>query len=646
MLVLAACGGSPPITEAPAGERRYDALTRSELNGLALRLDLPIFWTSDADGDRSVDPNEVRSLLFYPTDGRWVEDGAFTSEFESAYDAMIRAKSAAPPPSEREQLILEELGSAAIAIVETDVPSLPEEHRQFADRMLGVARRIDALYARQVGMTALAPRIEGAAAPSRSVFRRNWGPECLAPRTERQAQCSAIEGAPTRYVDVYPEALQRQEGFCAALEARPDAEALLDPFVTVVERNGELVPVSFAEAYREPMTEIAAELEAAAGALADPNEEPLRVYLRAAAQSFRDNDWLPADEAWSRMNAESSRWYLRVAPDETYWDPCSRKAGFHLTLALVDRASLEWQRLLTPFQDRMEQSLAALAPRLYRARDVSFHMPDFIAIAINAGDDRSAFGATTGQSLPNWGLVAEEGRRRTVVMTNLYTDPDSAARRREIADSLFTADSLAHYSDESEPGLMSTVLHEATHNLGPAHEYELGGRTASEAFGGELATMLEELKAQTGALYFLEFLVGNDAITRERANETFLDSIVWAIGHVSEGMYSAGGERKPYSQLSAIQIGYLLEQGALSYDPNRPAANGRDTGSFAVDYARLPAASEGLMRELVRILASQDRAAAEALSQRYVDGQVVPHATIVERHRRFPRQSFVYSFNR
>jgi hypothetical protein len=491
LVLVAGCGASRPGPEVPAGEQAFDDLSRDELNLLALRLDLPLFWAADADGDRSVDAGEVRELLFYPSEGRWVSDGELTPQFVAAYDAMVRAKSAPPPESVRERLLLHELGTAAIAVVETDLRSLPEEHRQFAERMLAVARLIDALYAKQVGMAALAARLEGASAPSRSVFRRNWGPECLSPAMERNTACSAIEGAPKRYVDVYPETLQRQDGFCAAIEARPDGEALLDPFVAVRERNGAPVPVPYHEVYGAEMTAIAAELDAAAGALADPNEESLRVYLRAAAASFRSNDWLAADEAWSRMNAESSRWYLRVAPDETYWDPCSRKAGFHLTLALVDRASLEWQRLLTPFQDDMERAIASLNERVYTARDVSFHMPDFIAIAINAGDDRTAFGATIGQSLPNWGRVADEGWRRTVAMANLYTDADSEARRRQVAESLFTTGSLAHYSASSEPGLMSTVLHEATHNLGPSHDHRLNGRDdARRAQGADRRALL------------------------------------------------------------------------------------------------------------------------------------------------------------
>ena len=52
-------------------------------------------------------------------------------------------------------------------------------------------------------------------------------------------------------------------------------------------------------------------------------------------------------------------------------------------------------------------------------------------------------------------------------MTNLYTDGDSLARRRATAASLLDAETLELYTDDSEAGLMSTILHEATHNPRP-----------------------------------------------------------------------------------------------------------------------------------------------------------------------------------
>lgn len=645
LALIAACGGSTsPDTTLP---QRGDAprLERLRFNQLALRLDLPLYWVDDTDGDGMPDPDEITALSFYSQPApRWVEDGRFTPAFEQAL-ARIQAEATAPPPSDpRLRLVHQELDAAAPTLLASDLRSLPAPHKRFAKHMLRVGELIDALYARQVGMTALAARLPDDPA-SRSLFRRNWGPRCQAPSTENDPACSAIPGAPAQPVDVYPAELQAQDHFCVALEQRPDAETLLGPFTVVRARGDELVAVPYAEAYAEQMQPIAESLEAAAEAVGeDPSEAALVGYLRAAAQAFRDNDWEPADEAWSRMNARNSKWYVRVGPDEVYWDPCSHKAGFHLTLARIDESSLAWQDRLNPLQRDMENALAALVtPDVYTARDVSFHMPDFIAIVGNFGDDRDPFGATIGQSLPNWGPVAEEGRGRTVAMTNLYTDADSLARRRATAASLLQAETMAFYSDDPQPGLVATILHEATHNLGPASEYRVEGKTDEEIFGGGMASMLEELKAQSGALYFLRLLRDRGVLDDRQVQQTYVDSLVWALGHISRGMYTPSGWRKPYSQLAAIQVGYLMNAGALRFDAEAEAANGEDRGAFAIDFERLPEAIDAMMRDVMRIKGAGDAEAANALAERYVDGDAVPMALITERFRRQPRASFVFA---
>ncbi len=640
-LPLAACGGSSHGSTTPS----RSSADRLRFNQLAMRLNEPLFWASDTNGSGAPDPDEVRSLLFYPSAESWVSGGAFTSDYERVVAAIRAQERAAVPADPRQAAILAELDHAAPTLVETDLTGLPEAHRAFAHHMLAVAALMDRLYAHQVGMDAMQARLPAGDAASASVFRRNWGPECASSVTESDPACSAIEGAPRQPVDVYPLELQADEGFCATLEARPDATTLLSPFTVVrAGPDATLIAVPYTVAYEEYMRPIAAELRAAADAMTDPAETALVTYLRAAATSFETNDWLPADEAWSRMSVRNSRWYVRVGPDETYWEPCSQKAGFHLTFARIDQGSLVWQDRLAPLRSDMEGALAALVPGEYAAREVSFQLPDFIEIVVNAGDDRDAFGATIGQSLPNWGPVTDEGRGRTVAMSNLYTDADSLARRRAQAMSLLSSASMASYTDDATPGLLSTILHEATHNLGPSHEYRTpAGQTDAEAFGGGLASMLEELKAQSGGLFFIDWLRQRGVLTEQQEREIYVDSIVWAFGHISRGMYTPTGGRKPYSQLAAIQIGILLDEGALSWDPAATAADGASQGAFSIDFARLPAACEAIMRRVMHIKASGDRAAAEALAAQYVDGTRVPHATIVERYRSFPQVAFVYA---
>lgn len=611
-----------------------------DFNRWAVRLNLPIYWIEDKDTDRVVDPEEVASLLFYPTT---------EVALDEAYKQIVAASKAAPPDEstdegKRRKLVGLDLDQGRATIVMSDLSSLSDDDKVFARHMLKVGTLVDDLYELQKGATALAKDLP-ADPESRSLFRRNRGPECVGPKTEKEKLCSAIPGSPKPVFDIYPAELQKDPKFCEALEKRPDAKKLLGDHFSVVRAQGEALGiVPFTEAYKPQMTAISAELTAAADAMKDPQETALVTYLRAAAKSFETNDWIPADEAWAKMTVDNSKWFVRVAPDEVYWEPCSAKAGIHLTFARINQASKEWQAKLVPVQQEMEATVAARAGAPYKARKVTFHLPDFIDIVINAGDDRDPLGATIGQSLPNWGPVANEGRGRTVAMTNLYADRDSMSARREQAESMFDAESMKLYVTSPEPGLLNTILHEATHNLGPAHDYEVKGKKAGEVFSGPIASMMEELKAQTGALMFVEFLRQKKLITDVQASQTYIDGIVWAMGHTSQGMYTGSGERKTYSNLAAIQIGTLIEKGALTWDPKAKAANNTDTGAFTLHVDKMVPVVDDMMKMAAGIKARGDRAAADALIKKFVDSSdIVPHETIKERFLRHPKASFVYS---
>jgi hypothetical protein len=620
------------------------------VNRLAVRLDLPLFWVADANHNKTIDAEEVKTLLFYDSAPVWSKDGRFTPEFELAYSSLLAAAHPSEPaesPEEaaRRALVLDDLDQGKPMLVYSDLRSFSATDRAAIAHLIKAAYVIDRLFAIQTGMEKVRSRVPKDDAASRSLFRRNWGAKCKGPRTEKNPACSAIPGAPKPIVDLYPDDLQDDPKFCEKLESGKNGKKLMAPYFAVRERpdGSALDPVKYSEIWPGPMGEVAAELEAAANALG-PDEKAFAEYLRADAQSFRDNDWDRADDAWSRMNGDNSKFYLRVAPDEVYWDPCMQKAGFHESFALINRASKGWEQKLSPHQQEMEAAAAKLIGPPYRERKVSFHLPQFIDVVLNAGDDRDAFGATVGQSLPNWGKIADQSRGRTVAMSNLYTDADSLAMRRAEAATLVEKDSLAVLKDDPTAGLLETILHEATHNLGPSQEYKFAGKTDSQAFGGGIASMLEELKAQTGALYYLDFLAKKGVITPDLQKQSYIDSVVWAFGHIAQGMYEADGQRKPYSQLAAIQVGFLMDEGALEW-VDAPAANGTDKGAFRFHFEKFPAACEHMMAKVAHIKAINDKAGALALTKRYVDSSVVPQTAIGERVLRFPKNSFVYAID-
>ena len=345
------------------------------------------------------------------------------------------------------------------------------------------------------------------------------------------------------------------------------------------------------------------------------------------------------------MSAENSRWYARIAPDEVYFEPCAWKAGFALQLARINPESIAWRQKLDPLKNQMEKTIAAMAGSPYKARDVQFKLPDFIDVVLNAGDQRPAYGATIGQSLPNWGPVAEAGGR-TVAMTNIGTDADSQAELGKQMSSLFCRATNAKATTEGKQSLINSLLHEAAHNLGPAHEYKVNGKVADVAFGGPLASTLEELKAETSAMFLVTWLMDKGMFAQDEVDQMQLRNVAWGFGHISRGMYTADGNPRAYSQLAAIQLGSFVKSGAVVWKGNETAANGSDPGCLEIDFNKMSSAVKGLETTVLHIKAKADKAGAEKLKAEFVDGKndfVAIKDVVTDRWLRAAKASYVYS---
>ena len=644
----------PADTPAAKKEIALDQLSRSEFNRAALRLNLPLFWMYEETPNNTVRPEVLTTLNFYPTSETLVwkdKDGNFTEAFKEAYAQLVdilkdptQGRTLDASEVERLKNVAAELDQAAVNVVRTDLSDASDQEKAFVKAMLKVGSLIDNLYAQQNGLDLVMSKIPENDVLSRSMARRNWSAKAMSPQLAKVTNSSAIAGNPRIPVGIYPESLQADPNFCKMLQEAPNAQHIMTPFTVVIQEGDKLKGIPYSEYYKTDMKAVSDALKEAAKLLeSDASEAALHAYLTAAAESFLTNNWDPADEAWAAMNSHNSKWYVRVAPDEVYWDPCSRKAGFHMAFAHINPDALQWQDKIAPVRQEMESRIAALAGAPYEERQVSFHLPDFIDIISNSGDDRDPFGATVGQSLPNWGPVANEGRGRTVVMSNLYTDPDSIIDRQTLASSLFTEKDITLVTNSTGVGLLGTIIHEATHNLGPAHEYKVDDKVDDDIFGGDLASMAEELKAQSGALWFLKMFVDKGIISQEQAEKSYADSVYWIFNQISRGLTDADGNIQPYPQLAGIQLGMMLEDGAVVFDPEAMAANGKDKGAFILNMEKMPACVERIMTEITKIKATGNKDALVALQQKHINGTAIPFALISERMLRIPKTSFVYS---
>ena len=636
----------PPATDSDD----YSRVPRLDFNRLAVEHNLPFFWRSDLNADGTLQPNEFVVTWSHTAHTRAeFLDAAqhFTPAFAALYEQLSKpdvVDGFSPEELERRAAVRLELAQGRTTLVESDFSQRPAAEKKLVAHLLRVAVLIEQIYAKQKGTAGLEAKLDASDPASAALFFRNQGPECAAPKTERDAHCHALPVAEKPISGLYPAGIQSDPKFCELLGKQKNKAELLDHFAVVVpgDAPGAFKAVPYSKAYSSEMTAIATELDAAATDLG--SEEPaLKTYLSAAAQSFRDNDWERANRAWVQMGSDNSKYYLRVGPDEVYYEPCAWKAGFALAFARINPDSVAWRKRLEPIKQLLENDLARLAGKPYQARSVGFKLPDFIDIVLNAGDNRPPIGATVGQSLPNWGPVAETGGR-TVTMTNLYTDDDSQKTMMEKMSSLFCSSSMK--LADPKPSLMGIVLHEAAHNLGPAHDYKVNGKVDTAIFGGPLAATLEELKAQTAALYLPAMLVDRHLITQVESDVSNLQEVAWTFGQIAQGMYDPQGKPKNYSQLAAIQLGSLCAGGAVEWKANELAANGTDRGCYEVQLEKWNASVSALAKQVLQIKGRGDKAAAEALKKRWVDDQsafTAQRALVADRWLRSPKSSFVYS---
>ncbi len=604
------------------------ALPRSDFNRLACKANLPLFWMQDKNGNQQLDADEL-AVTGDARAKKYVARGKLTKRFKKAYKALREQR--------RQEAVGRELDGGRPTLVRSELSGMTAAEKKVLKQLLAAGKIIEELHLHQTGAFKLRRGLARAGAASRTLFWRNHGPWCHTPATSKDPFCNGLPGFPRRRSEAYPADMAQDDAMCKTLQQHKDAKALLNPFTVVKRVKGQLTAVPLTKVYGKKMKAVAKKLRAAAKVVAgDAGEKAFHAYLLAAAAGFETNTWEAADEAWASMNAKNSKWYLRIGPDEVYFDPCQQKAGFHMALARIDQGSLEWQRKLTPLRKKMEGDLARIIGKSYKARDVKFHMPDFIRVVLNAGDSRHPLGAVIGQSLPNWGKVAREGRGRTVVMSNLYTDPDSQRIARLKAVGLLSAATLKHYTSDQRPFLINIILHEASHNFGPHSDYRVKGKTPKVLFGGKLASTMEELKAQTAGLWFLSFLRKHKLIDAKTLRQAYTQAILWCFGHIARGMYTPSGNVRPYSQLAAVQIGFFVEQGALSYRKGR----------FTINFKKLPAAIDKLTRKVGQIKATGNRTAAQKLLDTYLKGKskkLVRMKRIRKVVLRYPKATFLYS---
>ncbi len=153
----------------------------------------------------------------------------------------------------------------------------------------------------------------------------------------------------------------------------------------------------------------------------------------------------------------------------------------------------------------------------------------------------------------------------------------------------------------AEGYMASTLLHEISHELGPAFARRNGKQVDIREAIGPAYSGLEEAKADVIGMFGLKWLVDHGALPKDRLHEYYASYVAGIFRTLRFGTGEAHGRAE------MMEFNYLQENGALAMV----------SGRYAIDYARMPMVLAQLCKRLLEMEDAGDRAGAEAWFAKY-----------------------------
>jgi len=154
----------------------------------------------------------------------------------------------------------------------------------------------------------------------------------------------------------------------------------------------------------------------------------------------------------------------------------------------------------------------------------------------------------------------------------------------------------------AEGYLVGTIVHEISHDLGPAYARQGGQRRDIREAIGPAFSALEEAKADATGMSSLERLVKKGALPATALPEAYSSYVADLFRTVRFGTGDA------HSRAEMMEFNYLTERGAIRRD---------DSGKYAIEAEKMPAAFARLSKILLELEARGDREGTEAWFRKY-----------------------------
>jgi hypothetical protein len=391
----------------------------------------------------------------------------------------------------------------------------------------------------------------------------------------------------------YPEGLTRQQ-IEQYVRDHPEKRAEIYSSTTIVRwHKDQLEGLPYHIVYRTFLEPAARDLREAATLSSDP---AFANFLRLRADALLDDDYFKSDLAW--LELKDPKFDVIFAPYETYTDGLLGVKGSYGAAVLVrndeeSRKLAMFQRYVADIQDALP-----LAP-VDRPSKHGLQSPmEVMDSPYRAGDLRHGYQAVA-DNLPNDPRVHEQKGSKKIFFKN-FMDVRVNYVILPLAQYMMLPEQAAKASAEGY--LLSTIMHEIAHGLGPAFANGMSGKVMIREAIGPAYAGLEEAKADVVGMFGLKWLVDHGVLPREKLEEYYASYVAGIFRTIRFGVGEAHG------QAEMMEFNYLSERGAIKRRPS---------GQYAIDYGIMPFVLTDLGKELLDIEATGDRNRAENWFRKY-----------------------------
>lgn len=336
-------------------------------------------------------------------------------------------------------------------------------------------------------------------------------------------------------------------------------------------------------------------------------------FLRNRSRDLLSDDYESGDAAW--ITGRFKNLNAQIGSYETYDDELLGTRAFYALNVLAARREegAALQKALEGMQ-AIEDALPYDRHKKVR-EEIPVGVYDVVA---DFGQSR---GGNTATILPNEAYLANRYGRIILLRANIMRSPETFGA----ANTNFAAAVAPEYASHltADSNFNRTLWHEVGHYLGVDRTRD--GRNLDDALGSD-ANLIEEMKADLVSLFAGRELQRQGYFTADQLRSHYASGILRVLQNNKPRRDQA------YNTMQLMQWHWFLDKGVLRYDPA--------TEKLSIDYAKYPAAVEGLLREVLAIQDAGDPARTEAFITRWAAWDENLHGKVAENIREQQRYRY------